>query len=109
MIFFKIIIYDSMNRPSSVTVAGVTTYYVYNALNQRVKVNNNHYIYNEHKQLVYLEEGDKTIEFIYLNGFKVAMIIDNGISINIYYAHNNDQGLPRQFGEVGLNPIFYCK
>lgn len=94
------IIYDSMNRPSSVNVDGLSSHYVYNALNQRVKVNNNHYVYNEHKQLVYLEEGNKTIEFIYLNGFKVAMIIDNGISINIYYAHNNYQGVPRQFSDA---------
>ena len=28
------------------------------------------------------------------------MIIDDGISINIYYAHNNYQGLPRQFSDA---------
>ncbi|MBM26391.1 MAG: hypothetical protein CL760_12095 [Chloroflexi bacterium] len=89
--------YNSMNRLSSVSKDNYKTTFIYNALGQRVKVNNNHYIFNEHKQLVYFEDGDKIIEYIYLEGMRVAMVIHEGSDFKIYFAHNDYQGKPRQF------------
>lgn len=66
------ITYDTFDRTQTMTVAGVTTTYSTNALNQRVLKGTNRYIYDEQGHLIY-ENGATPTSYVWLEGLLIGV------------------------------------
>jgi RHS repeat-associated protein len=80
--------------------------YGYNSLGQRVldngKINN----YDLSGKLISVNDGNKVIEYIYLGNAKIAMVNDDSIDTNVYFAHNNYMNMPRLFTDEYKNVVW---
>jgi RHS repeat-associated protein len=66
------------------------------------KINN----YDLSGKLISVNDGNKVIEYIYLGNAKIAMVNDDSIDTNVYFAHNNYMNMPRLFTDEYKNVVW---
>lgn len=105
--------YSDDGRMQSVTNAGVTTTYVFNALGQRVKKSNTSvtrlFVYDEAGHLLgeYGGTGALVQETIWLGDIPVATLRPNGSSVDVYYVHTDHLNTPRRISRPSDNVIVW--
>jgi RHS repeat-associated protein len=98
----KTLTYGDNNR--LIDVDGYT--YGYNPMSQRVIDNGKINTYDLNGQLISVNDGNNIIEYIYLGSAKIAMLVDDGIDLKTYYAHNNYMNMPRLFTDEYKNIVW---
>lgn len=94
--------FSDNNRLTKATVAGVDFEYGYNPFGQRIIDNGKTNQFDQSGNLIHVQDGATTIEYIYIGQTKVAMIKDGVIN----YAHNNYMGLPRLYTDSSKNIVW---
>jgi len=107
--------YNDAGRLSSVTRAGVTTNYLYNALGQRVKKSNStgttYFTYDEAGRLLgeYDQAGNLIQELVWLYGVPVATIRtdQSGGTVGVFYIHTDHLNAPAKITRPSDNQIIW--
>jgi RHS repeat-associated protein len=94
--------YADNNRLIKATVGGVEFDYGYNPFGQRIIDNGKTNQFDQSGNLIHVQDGATTVEYIYIGQTKVAMVKD-GV---VYYTHNNYMGLPRLYTDSSMNVVW---
>jgi RHS repeat-associated protein len=106
--------YSNSGRLASVTTSGGATYYVLNALGQRVKkywtAGAEYFVYDEAGHLLgeYDGSGNLIQETVWMGDIPVATLQPNGSGgINLYYIHTDNLNAPRRISRPSDNVIVW--